>query len=275
MNIDNLSGKTAVVTGAAGGIGAEITRLLGELEMNLVLSDIDRPGLEQLARSLPLEPLAVPADITDRKQVKDLFLRAEQRFGAVHVLVNSAGIIRPALFEYASYEDIDLQVNVNLTGVINVTREAIPFLKKSAPSHIVTISSLAGIVPETYSALYTAAKFALRGFGLTLNLELRRHSIRVSTIFPDSVDTPMLRYEAKHGGSPLTFLDPPHEAVDVARAVLKALKTGRSELYVPWSQALLSKLVMVFPWIVERLWPVLEKSGEKKKKAYQKRITDA
>ena len=130
--------------------------------------------------------LTVKCDITRREEVKALVARAREKFNTIDVLVNNAGIILPARFEESSYEDIDRQLNINLVGTINVTREVLPVLIENGGGNIVTISSMAGIVPETYSSIYTATKFALRGFNLTLALELKEYGIAVSTIFPDS-----------------------------------------------------------------------------------------
>jgi short-subunit dehydrogenase len=267
-----VKGKTAIVTGAAGGIGTATARLLDSRGVNLVLADIDMPGLERTAQGLALKPLLVHCDITSLDEVQHLMAEAQKSYPTIDILVNNVGIIIPALFEQATYADIEKQVRINLLGTITCTREVIPLLKKNGGGHIVTVSSLAGIVPETYSSIYTATKFALRGLNLTLNLELKRHCIAVSTIFPDSVDTPMLRYEATHGGSPLTFLSPPQEPAAVAKAILRAITQNKVEQYVPTSTGIFSKIIMCWPWAVTKLWPLLEKSGEKQKKKYQERL---
>ncbi len=157
-------------------------------------------------------------------------------------------------------------------GAINCLKEIIPIMKNRGGGHAITISSLAGIVPETYSSIYTATKFALRGLNLTLNLELKEYDIVTSAIFPDSVDTPMLEFEATHGGSPLTFLDDPIPPRDVAEAVLTAILKDKVEVCVPRSQGILSKFIMCFPKLVQRIWPKFEEKGEKKKQEYLKRL---
>lgn len=265
MKTKNPEGKTAIVTGAAGAIGGEIASLLDRSGMSLALADINVDGMNRLAARLSREPLIVECDITRKEDAAALAAAAEKRFGAIHALVNNAGIIFPSLFEDAQYPDIEKQIAVNLMGTIYLTKESVPALKRAGGGAIVTISSLAGIVPETYSSIYTATKFALRGLNLSLGLELAKHNISVSTVFPDSVDTPMLAYEAAHGGSPLTFLNPPQPPAAVARAVLRALREGRPEYCVPASQGFACRLAMCFPGIIHAVWPRLEKTGEKKK----------
>lgn len=269
--MQNLSGKTAVVTGAAGGIGTEVAKLLDRQGVQLVLTDINQAGLEKTARLLARTPLLIACDITKPDEVRNLMAAALKQYGTLDILVNNAGIIVPALFEDCTYADIERQVRINLLGAITCSREAIPLMQPGG--HIVTVSSMAGIVPETYSSIYTATKFGLRGFNLTLGIELRRRGIGVSTIFPDSVATPMLRYEATHGGSPLTFLNPPQEPALVAQAILKAILKRKVEVYVPTSTGVVSKVFMCWPWAVTKLWPLLEYLGARKKPAMEKHLT--
>jgi len=275
MKPGKLHGKTVIITGAAGGIGTATASLLDREGANLVLADIDLPRLQEGAEKLSQPALAVKCDITRREDIAELVARAQERFKTIDVLVNNAGIIIPALFENCSYDEIERQVAVNLMGTIYATYEVLPVLIKNGGGNIVTISSMAGIVPETFSSIYIATKFALRGFNLTLALELKKHRIAVSTIFPDTTDTPMLRHEAAHGGSPLTFLNTPQKPENVARAVLRAITRQKLEQYVPYSSGLLSKLLMCAPGAVIRLWPILEKAAEKNKIAYQKKYNIA
>ena len=269
-----LKGGTAIITGAAGGIGAEVARILDREGMNLVLTDIDAARLEKTARLLARDSLRVVCDITRPDEVRGLVSAAENRFGRVDVLVNNAGIILPSLFENCEHADIERQVRINLLGTMTCTREVIPAMKKAGGGHIATVSSMAGIVPETHSSVYTATKFALRGFNLTLAIELKRHGIGVSTIFPDSVATGMLLYEADHGGSPLTFLNPPQPPELVARAILRAITRNRVEAYVPGSTGVLSKIMMCWPRAVAGIWPLLEYLGERKKSAVTKKLRE-
>lgn len=268
MRKKELKSSVAVITGASGGIGREIVKLFDKEGVSLALADIDEKKLNLLLKELKQEPLLIPCDITKIEQVKNLYSKTLEKHGKIDFLINTVGIIIPGLFENTSYEDIEKQINVNLMGTLYCTKEIIPIMKKAGKGHIVTISSLAGIVPETHSSIYTATKFALRGLDWTLNLELSDHGIKVSTIFPDSVNTPMLEYEARHNGSPLTFLHDPVEPREVAEAVLKAINKEKIEVCVPSIEGILSKIIMCLPSQVKRLWPKYEKKGEKKRKLF-------
>jgi short-subunit dehydrogenase len=267
-----LQGKTAIVTGAAGGIGTQVARLFNLNGLNLVLTDINKAGLEKTAGQISGSPLLFTCDITQKNDVRNLVTEAVNRFGTVDILINNAGIIIPSLFEDCTYEDIERQLMINFMGALTCSHEVIPVMKKGGGGHIVTVSSMAGIVPETYSSIYTATKFALRGFNLTLNIELRKHKIGVSTIFPDSVATPMLRYEASHGGSPLTFLSPPQDPSVIAEAILKAILKNKAEVYCPASTGIFSKAIMCWPWAVTKIWPVLEFMGRRNRPAVEKEL---
>jgi len=263
----DFTNKTIIITGASGGIGTALARELDRRKANLVLADINLAGLESYASALTSNPLIVECDITDRAQVEKLVESAVNRFSKIDILINNAGIIRPALFENCSYADIDAQMKVNFMGAVNCSKEVVAVMIAAKQGHIVTVSSLAGLVPETYSSIYTASKFALRGFFLTLAIELRKHNIIVSTIFPDSVDTPMLKYEASHGGSPLTFLGAPQSPEKIVRAIIKAIEKGSPEICSPASTGVFSKIIMCCPWLVTKLWPLMERLGEKNKKS--------
>ena len=268
MKSNNLENKIAIITGAGGGIGREIARLLDQKGLNLVLSDINENSLIEVSESLSRSPLIIPCDISNKENVKNLINQTTLKFDKIDIFVNTVGIIIPALFEDARYEDIEKQIQVNLMGIIRCTKEVISVMKNREGGNIVTISSLAGIVPETYSSIYTATKFALRGLNLTLNLELKKYNIMISTIFPDSVDTPMLAYEAKHGSSPLTFLSDPIKPEVVAKKILKAIIKNKPEIIIPRFTGILSKLIMCFPKRVLKMWKRFEKKGIKKRQEF-------
>ncbi|MFX0070357.1 MAG: SDR family NAD(P)-dependent oxidoreductase [Candidatus Hermodarchaeota archaeon] len=272
MKIKELKNKVAVLTGGSGGIAQKLAKLLDKHGVILALTDINEEGLKNTSGMLSQDPLTVPCDIANLEQVKNLVNKVEKKFEKINFLINTAGIIIPGAFEDQSYDIIEKQININLLGTIYVTKEFIPIMKKAENGHIITISSLAGIVPETYSSVYTATKFALRGLDFALHFELKKHNIFVSTIFPDSVDTPMLEYEARHNGSPLTFLHDPVQPEAVAKAILKTMLNRKVEVCIPSSEGKLSKFVMCLPSLVQHLWPKYEEKGEKKKKEFIEKL---
>lgn len=267
---NRLHGKTAFITGASGGIGLAVAKLFQEKNIRCVLCDIHPPELSYQDNP---NILFVSCDITKQNEIDIAIEKALKNFGSLDILINCAGIIHPASFENLTWQQIEKQIDVNLLGTMRITQTMIEIFKKqNSGGNIVSISSLSGIVPETYSAVYTASKFALRGFFQTLHIELKNHGIFVGTIFPDAVDTAMLRYEAKHGGSPLTFLSKPAKAEEVARAVLSSMCHQKIEIYVPRFSAFFPKLLETIPAVIPLLWGILEKIGERKKEIYQNKM---
>jgi len=271
MKRKELKNKVAVISGV-GGIGKQIAKLFNKEGIQLALADKDINIIHNIIGEFEQDPLIMSCDITNLQQVRELYSKTLEKYDKIDFLVNTVGIILPGSFENTSYEEIEKQININLMGTIHCTKEIIPIMKKAGEGHIITISSLAGIVPETYSSIYTATKFALRGLDWTLYFELKDYNIKISTIFPDSVETPMLEYEAKHNGSPLTFLHDPVRPEEVAEAVLKAIIKEKVEVCIPHTEGILSKLVMCMPSQLKRLWPKYEEKGKIKREEYIKNL---
>ncbi|MCL4557103.1 MAG: SDR family oxidoreductase [Deltaproteobacteria bacterium] len=258
--------KVAVVTGAASGIGKAISTMFSNEGAKLVLADINKDGLAAFEKGLKdrgTEAIGVYTDVTKLDMVKALLKAALDRFGKIDIMCNNAGIILPDDIDKASYDSIDRQIHINLYGVIYGTKEVIPIMKKQGFGHIVNTASLGGIVPEPGSAVYSATKFAIRGFDLAVRLELLGSPVGISTVCPDSTETPQLQYEAEHGGSAMSFLDKIQPPEAVAKAVAKAILKNKIEVYVPHSQGMLARLGLSLPWLLPPLWPMLEKSGAK------------
>ncbi|MCW5728284.1 hypothetical protein [Parvibaculum sp.] len=103
----------------------------------------------------------------------------------------------------------------------------------------------------------------MRGFLAGFHQEMAAHGVKVSGVYPAAVDTPMLHHEALHGGSVLNFIDKVMTPEDVAAATLKAIDSGKLEIYVPWSASILARFFGAFPWMIRPLLPTMEKIGEK------------
>lgn len=255
--------KVIIITGAAGGIGSAIARKFSSAGASLVLADISKERLDVLLETLGVEHLAVPSDVTNIDDIKGLIDKALRHKGKIDVMINNAGIIRPNYIDDSPYGDIRDQIEVNLFSVIAGSKEVIPVMKRQGFGHIVNICSLGGIVPEAGSSVYTATKFGVRGFSLTLDLELKKYGINVSIINPDSVETPMLEYEAKCGVSGVAFANKPLVPEDVADAVFRAVTNKKLEVCVPYSEGIMARLALTIPWIFRYILPLYEKKGMK------------
>jgi NADP-dependent 3-hydroxy acid dehydrogenase YdfG len=192
----NLAGRTALVTGASSGIGAETARALAAAGAALVIAARRRDRLDALAAELEGRGAAVLAVPTDMRQEEDIvrcFAAARERFGGVDVLVNNAGLGRAAPISSASSELWREMLEVNVLGLAIATREAIRDMeRRGTAGHVVNVASMAAHrVPGPESGMYSATKFAVRALteGVRQELRARQSAIRVSLVSPGYVAT--------------------------------------------------------------------------------------
>jgi NAD(P)-dependent dehydrogenase (short-subunit alcohol dehydrogenase family) len=189
----DLTGKIAVVTGAATGIGRGIALALARAGLHVVVSDVDGPGAQTVAEEAALigpRSLAVTTDVTDPQALEALAEKTWAEFGACHVLCNNAGVAVFRPLAETTLEDWNWTLQVNLLGVIHGVNSFLPRLKvQGEPAHIVNTASISGHLPTPLLGAYTASKYAVVGFTETLRLELQDHPIGVSALCPGVVAT--------------------------------------------------------------------------------------
>ncbi len=215
----DLNGARVLLTGASGGIGNAIAHGLRDKGAHMLLTGRRREALE----ALDGEPIV--ADLSDRDAVAQLLEQA----GRVDVLVANAALPGSGRLDSYSPEEIDRALDVNLRAPIQLTRALVPQMVERGSGHIVLISSLSGKVPAAYSSIYSATKFGLRGFGLSLNDELHDTHVGVSIIAPGFIrDAGMFA----DSGAELPPGAGTRTPQDVSDAVVRAIETGRQELDV-------------------------------------------
>ncbi|HWQ27660.1 MAG TPA: SDR family NAD(P)-dependent oxidoreductase [Dehalococcoidia bacterium] len=185
-----LRGRVAVVTGASRGLGPYIARALADRGMRLVLAARSREGLESVAeqvRARGVEAAVVPCDVADAAAREALVREAETAFGAIHVLVNNAGIETTFSYHRLAPEEVERVIAVNLVAPMLLTRLVLPGMLARREGHIVNIASLAGKQGPAYNGPYAASKAGLIGFTQSLRAEYRGTGVSASVVCPGFV----------------------------------------------------------------------------------------
>jgi short-subunit dehydrogenase len=196
--IRQLNGNVAVITGAASGIGRALALGLWNKGCRLALVDLDVDGLARLQLELsgcgrPETITTHVADVGDRARMEELAREVVDAHGAVHLLINNAGIGYEAAFPQTSLDDWHRVVDVNLWGVIYGCHVFMPHLAKVERAHIVNMSSLFGIVAMAGQTAYSTTKFAVRGFSEALAEELRATTVGLTVVHPGAVATNIMK----------------------------------------------------------------------------------
>lgn len=194
----DLVGKTAVVTGAASGIGLAVARRLAGEGMRLVLADIEEAPLREAEESLASagrEVLAVRTDVSVLEEIEALAAKSIERFGAVHVVHNNAGVVVGGPIETLSIEDWEWVLGVDLWSVIYGIRTFLPLMREAGEGHMVSTASTAGLVAPATIGPYSVSKFGVVALSETLYRELggERSPIGVSVLCPGPINTKIVQ----------------------------------------------------------------------------------
>jgi NAD(P)-dependent dehydrogenase (short-subunit alcohol dehydrogenase family) len=191
-----LKDRTAVVTGAAGGIGRAIALSLARRGCHLALADVDDVALARTAGGIGgkqaqhnIRISQHQVDVSDRAAVAALPAQVRAEHGGVDILVNNAGVALGGTFLEIAESDFDWLFSINFWGVIQMTRAFLPLLQKSEEARLVNISSLFGLIAPPQQTAYCASKFAVRGFSESLRHELAGTRIGVTVVHPGGVAT--------------------------------------------------------------------------------------
>lgn len=240
---DPLAGRVGLVTGAASGLGRATANVLGAAGMGVVAADLAQAGAETTASDVTAgggEALALRLDVGDARSAADAIEATLGRFGRLDALINCAGIDVTAPFGEIDGDAWDAVIDVNLRGPARMVRAALPALEASGRGHVVNIGSTAAFRAWTEASAYHASKWGVRGLGMALFADLRRHGIRVTTVFAGGMRTPFIL--DRFPDVPLDVLQDP---VNVAEAIRFALSTPPETVIAE---------MLVLP-AAERSWP--------------------
>ncbi len=187
----DLNGKGALITGATGGIGGAIARILHARGARLVLSGTREEKLSGLAGELGDNVFVAPCNLADRAAVSQLYARAEELAGQVDIVVNNAGITRDNLFMRMKDEEWDEVININLSATFAICRGALKGMMRRRYGRIVNISSISGVVGNPGQGNYSASKAGMIGMSKAMAREVAPRGITVNCIAPGFISTPM------------------------------------------------------------------------------------
>lgn len=219
--------RTAIITGAASGIGAALARALGAKGVALVLADVDAVGVELVAdevnRSGPGSALGVHLDVRDAAAVQRLVDETVEQHGRLDMLFNNAGIGVGGDTLDLTVEHWDRCIDVNLRGVIHGVQAALPHMVAQGEGYIVNTASLAGLMPSPYLAPYAATKHAVVGLTLSLRTEFEDRGVHFIALCPGFTDTPILDKTMPTDLPPVRIAEP-------VRGMAEAMPGGVYEL---------------------------------------------
>jgi short-subunit dehydrogenase len=253
MSIEGSGGLHVILTGASSGIGEATARTLAGAGHRLVLAARRAELLEKLVQDLNpsgKRVIGVVCDVTKPEDLENLVARARAEFGPVQVLVNNAGVDSGGQKWWtADSSEIHKVLHTNLAAVFELTRLVLPEMLEQSNGHIVNVGSVAGRMGV--SSLYSASKFGVRGFSLSLRRELLGTGVNVSLVAPGFIRTAMT---SKGGKRPLPMPGPEV----IASAVLNLLETPKAEVIVPGYYRVLCWLETLLPvlgdMVVQRSW---------------------
>ena len=264
----SLQAKVITITGAASGIGLVTAKRFAAQGARVVLGDVAeeklRAALKQVAAIGP-EARGEKVDVTDPVSMTAFLEGARSAFGRLDVHVNNAGVLLTAPFDELSDEQMERHVRVNMLGMMYGTRAAARIMKAQPEGgHIINVASLAGISVVPGAAAYAASKWGIRGYTLSVAAELRDTKVRVTSICPDAVETPLLDLGESAGASPLIWSGgapmPPERVTD---AIVRAIDHPKIEICIPASRGILARISSLFPNQGHALLGLFEEAGRK------------
>ena len=187
----DLTGKTALVTGASGGIGEAVARALHAQGATVVLHGTRAEKLESLQQQLGDRAFAIVGDLSDRNQLAGLIEAVTALVGPISILVNNAGITRDGLLMRMKDDDWDAVLEVNMTASMSLCRAVMRDMMRAKTGRIISISSIVGVTGNPGQTNYAASKAGMIGFSKSLAAEVASRGLTVNVVAPGFIETPM------------------------------------------------------------------------------------
>jgi short-subunit dehydrogenase len=253
----SLQNKVVLITGASSGFGADAARLFAKEGAIVILAARRMDRLTALAEEIRLaggQAFAIPLDVAEQSQINNAVQTVLGSYGSIDILLNNAGMGRLNWLETLDPAvDIDMQIDVNLRGVLQVTRAVLPSMLTRRAGHIINMSSVAGLIAAPMYSVYAATKYGMRGFTDALRREVAPFGVHVSGIYPGPAAT---EFGQQSGDNPLKrnikvprWLYMPSEYV--ARRTVGLARHPRRTLILPWWFRPVIGFDTLFPGLVD------------------------
>jgi len=260
--MDDLSGKVAVVTGTASGIGKALANALAKEGCRLAIADIDKEGLKETERDAKKQGgdvLSVPLDVSVKDDVYRFAGKVVETYGTAHLIINNAGVTVGRTVEQMTYDDYEWILGINFWGMVYGTKAFLPHLLKQDEGHIANVSSVFGLIGFPGQSGYNVTKFGIRGFTESLRIELGLAGSRVgvSCIHPGGIKTNIVRNARIYpeDGLEVDLAEVVEEFDKKARTtpekaaeiIIRGIKKGKKRILVGWDAHLIDWVQRLFP----------------------------
>jgi butyryl-CoA dehydrogenase len=263
--MNTFSGKVAVITGAASGIGRELALQLAEQNCALALLDKNEDALKQTQEAVLrlVDDCQIYAiDVGDAESMKQCAEKVDAHFGRVDVLINNAGVSLIASAGEQKLEDFHWLMNINFWGVVHGVQAFLPYLRQSDSAHIVNVSSLFGLLSLPLQSAYNASKYAVKGYTESLKMEMAGTNVHVSCVHPGGIKTDITR-NLRVGNAPATVTKEQlvkdfdklakTSAKDAASAILNGMAKHKRRILIGADAKILDVVNRLFPGRYEKL----------------------
>ena len=265
----------ALVTGAGGGLGLAIARMLAQRGFEVCVTDVDGDAAEHAARAMGSETWSRQLDVTDAAACGEAAASVSERSGSLDVWVNNAGILLPGLVHDQDPAAARAMLEVNAVGTMNGTLAALGPMRAAGRGHIVNVVSLAGLVAAPGEVAYAASKHAAIAFSIGTLADLRRDGIKdidVSAICPDGIWSPMLEDKLDDADAAASFSGTMLSPSAVAERVSGLLDRPRPVVTIPRWRGLFVRLVDAFPSLAVRMTPLIMKDARRRQARFKRKL---
>jgi len=256
--MNSLLNKTALITGAASGIGQALAISLAQEGCRVLITDINMEGLNltmEAIKNINGQASSYQLDIANHEAIYSFSKKVIKDHEHIDILINNAGVELFGEIEHIDPRDIEWLMGINLTGLIHSTRAFIPHLKTRPEANIVNVSSVFGLASVAYQSVYCASKFAVRGFTESLIQELKDTPINLSAVYPSGIKTGIFHNAQSADAYNLSSEDlgeafanlAATSAESAARTIIRGIKKGKKRIMVGQGSGTLDLLSRYFP----------------------------